>query len=160
MTGILPLPLSMLLVIHTISTFLVPAFALQIPILHHQPAPPTFPTFIWLSTDTCTCQGGGSIGWPLANTTQIIHLSALIYCSLPDPDFPIQAQRSPNSTIHESDLGRCTLLGDGYSSVRVEGEGFGYLLNQQWSCEGLVRVKKGGSLCGVFLGVDGVGKEG
>lgn len=136
------------------STFLLPTSTLQIPLPHHQPAPPTLRTPITLSTANSTCQRGGHLTWPLANTSQIIHRSALIYCQPHDLGFPLPTRRPLDSTVHKQHLGRCSFLGSGYSIVHAGEEGLAYLLHQEWRCEGLEEVKKGGSLCEVYLGVE------
>lgn len=35
--------------------------------------------------------------------------------------------------------------------------GEAYVIYQDWVCEGLAQVKRNGTLCGVYLGVDDVG---
>ena len=60
----------------------------------------------------------------------------------------------------DDELARCIFYGTGWM-----GMGFGlggpggtaYVIYQDWTCKGLAEVKRNGTLCGVYLGVDNEG---
>ena len=60
----------------------------------------------------------------------------------------------------DDELARCSFYGTGWMGVGIGKEepwGFAYVIYQDWTCEGLKEVKRNGTLCGVYLGVDGEG---
>lgn len=60
----------------------------------------------------------------------------------------------------EDELARCFNFGVGWMGMGIGREapwGVAYVLYQDWTCEGLAEVKRNGTLCGVYLGVDDEG---
>jgi hypothetical protein len=62
--------------------------------------------------------------------------------------------------MDEGELERCNIYAGGWAAVQFEPGTQGaleYVVWQDWACKGLMEVKRGGTLCGVHLGVDGKG---
>ncbi len=60
----------------------------------------------------------------------------------------------------EDELERCFHFGVGWIGMGFGLEapgGVAYVLYQDWTCKGLAEVKRNGTLCGVYLGVDDAG---
>ena len=155
-----------LFVIHTISSHLLPSSALQLPLLDPKkstseilpsPLTATEQHSAPNSSDNCFCRGGGQLTWPIGINAQVINLSTMIYCQ-PNSSFDYDGLRPEESTMAEEELARCRFFGTGWVGFGIEAPGgTAYVLYQDWTCKGLAEVKRNGTLCGVYLGVDDEG---
>ena len=159
-------PFEILFFIYTLSSHLLPSSALQMPLLDPKPIREILPSPVTATersapnTDNCFCRGGGQLTWPIGINTQVINLSTMIYCqSNSSLDFN-KGKRPNNSTMAEDEIARVKSYWGGWIGVGIGTEatwGEAYVIFQDWIFEGLAEVKRNGTLCGVYLGVDDEG---
>ena len=136
----------------TLLFLLYSASALQVPLDSQEPIPQpplsfsSFPSSPFLkppsrspsSSANCTCPGPEPLSsFPVPETNITLHqLSTMIYCRTGSLGLD---ERSPDSTLDESELERCKQYSGGYMGwvLRGEGEeGIAYLAHQNWACRG------------------------
>ena len=158
-------PFEILFVIYAISSHLLPSSAIQMPLLDPKstreilPSPVTATEHSAPNSDNCSCRGGGQLTWPIGINTQVINLSTMIYCQS-NSSLDYKGKRPRQSTMAEDELARCKSYRDGWTGVGIGTEatwGIAYMIYQHWIFEGLAEVKRNGTLCGVYLGVDDEG---